>query len=524
MQSGRRRALLSLLNIITEDLQIEELKSITEAKILIPILIKFNKSGDLQFTAKEVDFHDAVEFIKEEMGECFVECLHPDLADRGDQHAMECFLLALIYVIRIKHDEKFLGLCKRLEDHDNEQIAWMIEKLDSFGHFSIIPFHELLPSLNDKENTNPAVLCTPLRTISEANISRSWKTPLSCERRRPCITTFDESPVNKVLGSPRGEDVSRIYALRQEVKRLKEFAASLGREKDHLDDLCISQSKEINKLTAQNSKLQDRVSFLKSQSERVIPLEDKVMLLEYENAQFSKNLIAEKNKNAKNEATISEIMFQRDEALQKVDLLVDQLEHLHNEYEKALKRGNDELLMHEQSRKRLLASEQKWSTEFFALEAKLSEAYTALEKEREMKSGKAELKEYEKDDHTFFLNQCLEKTEDDKRKLQLDLVGKDEEISRLNELIEKRGKIIADLTPYMSECMKLKREVGEYKLDSKIQSARLFNKNTQDFFFNNDKLNKIESLNREPVFLFGKPINSANVDGKSQSKGIFVDI
>jgi len=126
--------------------------------------------------------------------------------------------------------------------------------LDSFGHFSVIPFHELLPSpLNDKENTSPAGFSTPLRTVSDVNISRSWKT-LPVERRRPCLSNFEESPVNKVLGSPRGEDVSRIYALRQEVKRLKEFAISLGREKDQLDDLYSLQSKELNEVKGENER------------------------------------------------------------------------------------------------------------------------------------------------------------------------------------------------------------------------------------------------------------------------------
>jgi len=97
--------------------------------------------------------------------------------------------------------------------------------------------------------------------------------------------------------------------------------------------------------------LQGCISRLLPQSERVAFLEDKVLQLDSENAQFSKSLIAVKNRNAKNEATMGEIMFQRDEALQKVDLLVDQLKHLQNEYEKALRRGNDELQMHEQSRK-----------------------------------------------------------------------------------------------------------------------------------------------------------------------------
>jgi len=70
------------------------------------------------------------------MGDSFVECLDPDLADKGDQHAIECFLLALIYVLRIKHDEKFLGLCTRLDENDNIQIAWMV----IFIYFFLIKF------------------------------------------------------------------------------------------------------------------------------------------------------------------------------------------------------------------------------------------------------------------------------------------------------------------------------------------------------------------------------------------------
>jgi hypothetical protein len=97
--------------------------------------------------------------------------------------------------------------------------------------------------------------------------------------------------------------------------------------------------------------LQNRISRLLLQSERVGLLEDKVMLLESENSQFLKSLSSEKNRNAKMETNICEVMFQRDEALQKVDLLIDQLKHLQNEYDKALRRENDELQMHEQSRK-----------------------------------------------------------------------------------------------------------------------------------------------------------------------------
>ncbi|CAK5029402.1 unnamed protein product [Meloidogyne enterolobii] len=508
MQSGRRKALLSLLNIITEDLQIEEVTSIAEAKILIPILIKFNNSGDLRFIANDVDFRSAVDFIRDEMGDSFVECLDPDLADKGDQHAIECFLLALIYVLRIKHDEKFLGLCTRLDENDN------IEKLDSFGHFSVIPFHELLPSLNDKENTNPAGFNTPLRTVSDVNISRSWKT-LPVERRRPCLSNLEESPVNKVLGSPRGEDVSRIYALRQEVKRLKEFAISLGREKDQLDDLYSLQSKELNEVKGENERLQGCISRLLPQSERVAFLEDKVLQLDAENAQFSKSLIAEKNRNAKNEATMGEIMFQRDEALQKVDLLVDQLKHLQNEYEKALRRGNDELQMHEQSRKLLLASEKKWSSEFSALQAKLSEAYSSLEQDRKFKLEDAELKEYERDEYIFSLNQNLERVEEAKRKLKVSLAERDEKILHLNDLAGKRAKQVAELQTYHDLYIKLKREVSEYK---RASEACVLNKNNHGLVTNYDEPNKIECLLREQVFLFNRKNEANPIDENFQSK------
>ncbi|CAK5075158.1 unnamed protein product [Meloidogyne enterolobii] len=520
MQSGRRKALLSLLNIITEDLQIEELTSIADAKILIPILIKFNNSGDLRFIANDVDFRSAVDFIRDEMGDSFVECLEPDLADKGDQHAIECFLLALIYVLRIKHDEKFLGLCTRLDENDNVQIAWMIEKLDSFGHFSVIPFHELLPSLNDKENTNPTSFSTPLRTVSDVNVSRSWKT-LPCERRRPCLLNFEESPVNKVLGSPRGEDVSRIYALRQEVKRLKEFAISLGREKDQLDDLYSLQSKELNEIKGENECLQGCISRLLPQSERVAFLEDRVLQLDSENAQFSKSLIAEKNRNAKNEATIGEIIFQRDEALQKVDLLIDQLKHLQNEYEKALRRGNDELQMHEQSRKLLLASEKKWSSEFSALQAKLSEAYSSLEQDRKFKLENAELKEYERDEHIFFLNQSLEKEEEAKRQLEVTLGEKNEKILHLNDLAGKRAKQVAELQTYHDLYIKLKREVSEYK---RASEACLFDISNYGEFTNYDKPHKIECLMREQTFLFNQKNEANSTDENFQSKKIFLDI
>jgi hypothetical protein len=80
-------------------------------------------------------------------------------------------------------------------------------------------------------------------------------------------------------------------------------------------------------------------------------LEERVLKLEEQNNQLEKECRAYSNKIAANEANLTIIRFERDEALQKVDLLDSDLRHLQGEYEKALARSQDEMQMHEQIRK-----------------------------------------------------------------------------------------------------------------------------------------------------------------------------
>ena len=80
----------------------------------------------------------------------------------------------------------------------------------------------------------------------------------SIERRNHQRVNFD-SPVQRVLSSPRGDEVIRIHALSEEVKSLREFRDALGREKDRLDEQC--QVKD-DRILYQDKEIKEFVLFL----------------------------------------------------------------------------------------------------------------------------------------------------------------------------------------------------------------------------------------------------------------------
>uniref|UniRef100_A0A1I8BUF3 Uncharacterized protein n=1 Tax=Meloidogyne hapla TaxID=6305 RepID=A0A1I8BUF3_MELHA len=74
------------MNLLTAELQIEEILSFDEVRNLLPILIKMIQTGELTFKCDfDFKFKDAFDFIKNEIGEKSVELLMPENADNGDK-------------------------------------------------------------------------------------------------------------------------------------------------------------------------------------------------------------------------------------------------------------------------------------------------------------------------------------------------------------------------------------------------------------------------------------------------------
>lgn len=73
--------------------------------------------------------------------------------------------------------------------------------------------------------------------------------------------------------------------------------------------------------------------------------------MEQLNAQLTKNLREAENKYESTQVHLSDITFQRDDAFRKIALMEEDSKHLQVEFEKAKQRAQDELGMHDQTRK-----------------------------------------------------------------------------------------------------------------------------------------------------------------------------
>jgi len=77
-------------------------------------------------------------------------------------------------------------------------------------------------------------------------------------RERNYLLALECSPVNRVLNSPRGEEVIRIHALKEELKSLKDFLEQVGQEKDRLDEQCRAKDAEITFLKENTERLKNK--------------------------------------------------------------------------------------------------------------------------------------------------------------------------------------------------------------------------------------------------------------------------
>jgi hypothetical protein len=117
---------------------------------------------------------------------------------------------------------------------------------------------------------------------------------------------------------------------------------------------------EIYRLESKISRILPQAERSSTLDERILKLEEqnnhlekecRILKLEEQNNHLEKECRAQKNNFAASEGNLGIVRFERDEALQKVDLLEDDLKHLKGEYEKALTRSQDEMAMHERTRK-----------------------------------------------------------------------------------------------------------------------------------------------------------------------------
>uniref|UniRef100_A0A914KRZ5 HOOK N-terminal domain-containing protein n=1 Tax=Meloidogyne incognita TaxID=6306 RepID=A0A914KRZ5_MELIC len=145
MENDADGIILTFINLLTAQLQIEEIFSFDEVRYLLPILIKMIQTGELTFKSDfDFKFKDAVEFIKNDMGEKSVELLKPENADNGDKQEIANIIFALLFILYKNQKAKFDYLCGKLDEKNSAEILQLLKRLDNFDRLSPIPFTSIL--------------------------------------------------------------------------------------------------------------------------------------------------------------------------------------------------------------------------------------------------------------------------------------------------------------------------------------------------------------------------------------------
>uniref|UniRef100_A0A915MML2 Uncharacterized protein n=1 Tax=Meloidogyne javanica TaxID=6303 RepID=A0A915MML2_MELJA len=129
MENDADGIILAFINLLTSELQIEEIFSFDEVRYLLPILIKMIQTGELIFKSDfDFKFKDAVEFIKNDMGEKSVELLKPGNADNGDKQEIANIIFALLFILYKNQKAKFDQICEKLDGKNSAGIINLHEK------------------------------------------------------------------------------------------------------------------------------------------------------------------------------------------------------------------------------------------------------------------------------------------------------------------------------------------------------------------------------------------------------------
>uniref|UniRef100_A0A914IC37 Uncharacterized protein n=1 Tax=Globodera rostochiensis TaxID=31243 RepID=A0A914IC37_GLORO len=278
MDESNIAALLAFYNLLAAKIGLEDCKSLKDVRNLLPILANYMKVGVPNFVVDpNFGFRNAIALIALELDEEFQSQLNAEAAESGDVFEATKIHMAMIYTFRLLQTEAFSTICEQLEDKHQRRFAHVIECLDDRHRWSLVPWPKLLSndssqqlrtedSDEDKENGMEVQRL-------QRKPSNFAHTPKPCPARKLLFFPCGNSPIQKVVTSPRGHEVVRIHALEREVKSLRVIRDLFGHEKDKAEELCLKREQENNNL------LKTNVS-LKSRLDRVLPVADQLPLLE----------------------------------------------------------------------------------------------------------------------------------------------------------------------------------------------------------------------------------------------------
>nr|CAD2131104.1 unnamed protein product [Meloidogyne enterolobii] len=271
MENDADGIILAFINLLTSELQIEEIFSFDEVRYLLPILIKMIQTGELTFKSDfDFKFKDAVEFIKNDMGEKSVELLKPENADNGDKQEIANIIFALLFILYKNQKAKFDQICEKLDGKNSAGIINLLKHLDNFDRLSPIPFASILNNsssnnLFSSNNSNFQIFSSQHEKENLEEISKYKIKSAELETKYKQIEVIN-SKLNEQLGNAQNE----FADLENKFERLRQA----DNEKQGSIELLNIQLREITDemetLRYTNSELQKELKSLKETHSRAL--------------------------------------------------------------------------------------------------------------------------------------------------------------------------------------------------------------------------------------------------------------
>uniref|UniRef100_A0A914LAC0 HOOK N-terminal domain-containing protein n=1 Tax=Meloidogyne incognita TaxID=6306 RepID=A0A914LAC0_MELIC len=271
MENDADGIILAFINLLTSELQIEEIFSFDEVRYLLPILIKMIQTGELTFKSDfDFKFKDAVEFIKNDMGEKSVELLKPENADNGDKQEIANIIFALLFILYKNQKAKFDQICEKLDGKNSAGIINLLKHLDNFDRLSPIPFTSILNNsssnnLFSSQNSNFQIFSSQHEKENLEEISKYKIKSAELETKYKQIESINLK-LNEQLGNAQNE----FADLENKFERLRQA----DNEKQGSIELLNIQLREITDemetLRYTNSELQKELKSLKETHSRAL--------------------------------------------------------------------------------------------------------------------------------------------------------------------------------------------------------------------------------------------------------------
>nr|CAD2138205.1 unnamed protein product [Meloidogyne enterolobii] len=271
MENDPHGIILAFINLLTAQLQIEEIFSFDEVRYLLPILIKMIQTGELTFKSDfDFQFKDAVEFIKKELGDKSVELLKPENADDGDKQEIANIIFALIFILYKNQRAKFDYLCEKLDEKNSAEILHLLKHLDNFDRLSPIPFSSILNNsssnnLFSSNNSNFQIFSSQNQKENLEEISKYKIKSAELETKYSQIESINFK-LNEQLGNAQNEfiDLENKYENLKQADNKKQGSIEL------LNIQLREITDELETCRYNNSQLQRELKSLNERHSRAI--------------------------------------------------------------------------------------------------------------------------------------------------------------------------------------------------------------------------------------------------------------